>query len=115
MNNQVPNQVPTPIPLNSLVPTILEGTAVIMMISYNNSQYQRFEGSDAANLPPEILNKLYIGKITARIEIKEIGIYPVLVIFASDKVQYVNIDLQSIFNTIKRNEDNEQKETDSDS
>lgn len=115
MNNQVSNQVPSPIPLNSLVPTILEGTAVIMMISYNNSQYQRFEGSDAANLPPDILNKLYIEKITARMEIKDIGVFPVLVIFANDKVQYINIDLQSIFNMTKRNEDNEQKETDSDS
>lgn len=69
--------------------TIGQNTAVITHVSVNNGNWQTYVGTEIGNLKEDILEKLYIQQITTQMSYENGGVFPVLVIYASDKVELI--------------------------
>ena len=109
-------EIPKMIKLSDFACHIVENTRVCMKCKFKGmNEYQDYYGTDATRLPPEILNSLYVQHITARIEYSDDGIYPLLIVTASDQVTMMTIDsgnlLQNLDQLIRHDEDDEDTET----
>lgn len=99
-------ELPKLVKLQDMSIHIYEGTRVCMKLRYRGMQdYQDFYGTDINKLPSDIMDTLYVEHITARIEYMSDGVYPILIITASDDINMITIDKGMILNQFHHTDD----------